>query len=165
MEKTKQQQGFTLIELLVTIVIAAILISIAVPWLQTMMTNNRIEATANRLRNEFIAKRNKAIETRTSQTVSSVTDFASTLTKIVDNDNEGNIIIAADGTIENDTDLEHIVYSICKGESYSSDKSDDIKELALVVYPSGLVSIKSEAQIVNKNTSDTSDDTEDIECN
>jgi len=52
----KRQTGFTLIELIVTLVVAAILITLAVPNFRDFLLNNRLTTTAN----EFTAAANLA---------------------------------------------------------------------------------------------------------
>lgn len=158
MEKIKQQ-GFTLIELLVTIAVVAILASIAVPAFKTMVINNRIEATANRLRNTFIQTRNKAIDAGADQhlTAAQIADKKSVMVDISRNNGSGDIVYAADGTLSS-TDLVHIVFSICYDGSATG-----IREKAVVLYPSGLASVKGESQLV-VTAGDQSDSNETLQC-
>ncbi len=163
MEKTKQQQGFTLLELLVTIVIAAIIAAIAIPALQTTIINNRVEATANDLRNMFIRKRNQAIsngQPRLITNAMATTDIADKYNDIVIKRNDGassTIIIAADGAVDS-TDLVHIGFSVC----YTGNNSK-IRNKAVVLFPSGLASIKDATQLL-ANDNDESVAQQKIDC-
>lgn len=58
-------QGFTLIELVVTMAVAAILISVAVPNLRTMIQNGRLNTQANDLVGDLSLARSEAIKRRT----------------------------------------------------------------------------------------------------
>jgi len=58
----RRRQGFTLVELLITIVIAAILITVAVPSYYVFIQNNRIADISNRLSASFNLARMEAIK-------------------------------------------------------------------------------------------------------
>ena len=64
-----RQHGFTLIELLTTIAIATLLVSIAVPSMQTFSQNSRQTAAVNDLVSGMHLARNTAITTNTRVTV------------------------------------------------------------------------------------------------
>ena len=162
MEKNYKQQGFTLLEMLVTIVIAAIIAAIAIPALQTTIINNRVEATANDLRNMFISKRNQAISNGQQQIIShaSITNIANDYDDVLIKRNDGlttSIIIAADGTLSS-TALIHIGYSVC----YTGDNGK-INNKAVVVFPSGLASVKGAKQLL-ANDNDDSVQYQSIDC-
>jgi len=65
----KRENGFTLIELLTTMAVAAILIAVAVPGLQSFQMNARQSASVNELLNGMRMARNTAITTNTRVTV------------------------------------------------------------------------------------------------
>ena len=67
--RIKRQKGFTLIELLSTIGIATLLISMAVPSMQTFSQNSRQTAAVNDLVSALHLARNTAITTNTRVTV------------------------------------------------------------------------------------------------
>lgn len=64
-----RQNGFTLIELLTTIAVATLLISLAVPSMQTFSQNSRQTAAVNDLVSGIHLARNTAITTNTRVTV------------------------------------------------------------------------------------------------
>jgi prepilin-type N-terminal cleavage/methylation domain-containing protein len=68
----RNHQGFTLIELMVTIAVAAIIMAIAVPSMQTMRANSRVSAAANDLASDLKKARNEAILARRNQTLSAI---------------------------------------------------------------------------------------------
>lgn len=61
----KKHSGFTLIELMVTLAVAAILITVAVPSLRTIIQNNRITTQTNELVTAFNLARSEAIKRAT----------------------------------------------------------------------------------------------------
>lgn len=63
---SKQMLGFTLIELVVTMVVAAILITVAVPAMQTFIQNGRINTQINDLKGDLSLARSEAIKRRTN---------------------------------------------------------------------------------------------------
>lgn len=64
-----QKQGFTLIEMMITIVIAALLLTIAVPSFQQSIRNNRLTAEANNLLTALALARSEAIKRGSPVTV------------------------------------------------------------------------------------------------
>ncbi len=158
MEKIKQQ-GLTLLELMVTIAIIAILASIAVPSFKTMIVNNRIEATANRLRNTFIQARNKAIESGALSPLDGDDDIlakASVMVEIRRNagSNSSSVTYAADGSLFS-TNLNQIVYSIC--QDGQAGEINGVRNKAVILFPSGLAVVKGQQQMV-------AGDTQSINC-
>jgi type IV fimbrial biogenesis protein FimT len=75
----KRLNGFTLIELIVTMVIAAIVLSIAVPSYQASVQNNRRTTAINELATALQLARSTAISRRVSVTVCRSTDGANCL--------------------------------------------------------------------------------------
>lgn len=65
-------KGFTLIELMVTISVAAIIMAIAVPSMQTMHANSRVSSVANDLAADLKKARNAAILARRNHTFAAV---------------------------------------------------------------------------------------------
>lgn len=179
MEKIKQQ-GFTLIELLITIAVVAILVSIAVPSFKIMVINNRIEASANRLRNGIVKARNLAMQRKTNvslffdssggikswdikegvaSTVISSDDVAAMTLIHEFADDAGKtktvvpeITFTQSGNIADTSDLTQRVFSVCYKES-----KEGVRGKAIVLSPSGLTMVKDENQMIN-NASDDSDD-------
>ena len=64
-----RQSGFTLPELMVTVVVVAILITVAVPGFRTMVQNNRITTQVNELVTSLNLARSEAIKRSTVVTV------------------------------------------------------------------------------------------------
>lgn len=73
----KKLNGFTLIELMLTIVVAAILITVAIPSFQQSIRNNRTTTQANELFTAMSLARMEAITQGESVTVCSSSDQAS----------------------------------------------------------------------------------------
>ncbi|MBF0145464.1 MAG: GspH/FimT family pseudopilin [Magnetococcales bacterium] len=69
--------GYTLVEMLVVLAIVAILVSGAVPFLSSMINNNRLTAQFNQLVGTLQFARSEAIRRQTSVTVCSSNDGAS----------------------------------------------------------------------------------------
>ena len=101
----KKIRGFTLIELLITVVIAAILVALAVPAMQSFVQNNRITAQLNELTTALVFTRSEAIKRKQVITICS----SSNSTLCGGNWNEGWIIfrdIDNDGVLDAGTDEE-----------------------------------------------------------
>ncbi len=73
----KKSNGFTLVELMLTIVIAAILLTMAIPSFQQLTRSNRTSTQANELFTALSMARMSAIERGEPVTVCSSTDQAS----------------------------------------------------------------------------------------
>jgi type IV fimbrial biogenesis protein FimT len=72
----RKESGFTLIELLITMVVAAILVSIAVPSFKLTFQNNRLVAQSNDLLGTMLYARSEAIELNTNVKVCASSDAA-----------------------------------------------------------------------------------------
>lgn len=57
----KQDTGFTLIELMVTLAVAAILLAIGIPNMQTLMENSRVKNAANNVVSDLMFARSQAV--------------------------------------------------------------------------------------------------------
>ncbi|MCH8072879.1 MAG: GspH/FimT family pseudopilin, partial [Proteobacteria bacterium] len=64
-----RQKGYTLIELLTTLGVASVLVSMAVPSMQSFRMNSRQSGTTNQLISTMHLARNTAITTNTRVTV------------------------------------------------------------------------------------------------
>ena len=100
----KKLNGFTVIELMITIVIAAILMTVAIPSFLKTIQNNQITTQANELFTSLSIARAEAIKQGDSVTVCSSTDQASCAGStdwktgwIVFTDNDGDRTIDDDG--------------------------------------------------------------------
>lgn len=62
--RMRNHQGFTLIELMVTISVAAIIMAIAIPSMQTLRANSRVSGVASDLAADLKKSRNAAIVAR-----------------------------------------------------------------------------------------------------
>ncbi len=67
----KKQHGFTLIELMVTLAIAAIVLTVGVPSMKTMIYNNRLTAATNSLVGSLAFARSEAVKQGISTTICS----------------------------------------------------------------------------------------------
>jgi type IV fimbrial biogenesis protein FimT len=72
----KRTRGFTLIELMVTIGVAAILATVAIPGLRTLVQNNRQASQANALVSALLLARSEAVKRSQSVTVCRSADQA-----------------------------------------------------------------------------------------
>ncbi|THB73641.1 MAG: prepilin-type N-terminal cleavage/methylation domain-containing protein [Gammaproteobacteria bacterium] len=166
MEKIKQQQGVTFIELLVSLAVVAILISVAAPAFQQMVVNNRVESTAELLRNSILHARNTSIQNKSAHSVrlngdaSAITgwvvgatgDFTSRL--IVEAVNEqielkeysgaaANIDYNSYGYIAGSEDLVKRVFTVCHKDGESG-----LMGKAVILSSSGMVMIKNANQSI-----------------
>ena len=70
MQKTRlKNSGFTLLELMITLSVAGILLSLAIPSFQELMTNNRTATNANRLVTALNLARSEAVKRGVQVTV------------------------------------------------------------------------------------------------
>ncbi len=101
----KRASGFTIVELIVTLAIAAILLSLGAPPMQTYLANQRVTAAMNTIATGFNLARSTAVEQRqptgvcaTSNGVScgGSTDWSRGWMVWVDNDESGTYTPAAD---------------------------------------------------------------------
>jgi len=76
--RMRNHQGFTLIELMVTISVAAIIMAIAIPSMQTMRADSRIAGVANELAADLKKSRNQAVIARRNQTLSAINTSVTT---------------------------------------------------------------------------------------
>lgn len=72
----KHAHGFTLVELLITILVAALLLSLAIPAFNSFVENNRIVSSTNELVSALAVARNGAIHRRDTVTLCSSADTA-----------------------------------------------------------------------------------------
>lgn len=166
MEKINQQ-GVTLIELMITVAIAAILVSVAVPSFQQMIANNRVESTAEKLRNSILHARNTSIKKKSGHSVvfdvenSEITgwrvgatnDPGSILMRETVNDQvevKENNGVGAEikfdpyGYIAGDQDLVKRIFAVCEKEG----GSEVIMGKAVVFSAGGMVMIKNANQSI-----------------
>jgi type IV fimbrial biogenesis protein FimT len=68
------QKGYTLIELMTTLAVAAVLISVAMPGMQSFRQNSRLTGTANELISTMHLARNTAITTNSRVTLCASSD-------------------------------------------------------------------------------------------
>ncbi len=64
-------RGFTLVELMVTLIVAAILVTVAVPGFRSLIRSNQVTTQANDLLTAFQIARNEALKRRTTVSVCS----------------------------------------------------------------------------------------------
>ncbi len=69
MSVTKPQTGFTLIELMVTLLVAALILTVAVPDFRSMMQRNRVAAAANAIVGALAYARSAAVNRGVNVTV------------------------------------------------------------------------------------------------
>ncbi|WP_371195804.1 GspH/FimT family pseudopilin [Glaciecola sp. SC05] len=72
----KRQRGVTLVEMLITLAIAAILLTLVAPNVQSILTKNKITAEINELSGLLQFARYTAIDEQTTAVVCPSTDFA-----------------------------------------------------------------------------------------
>jgi len=72
---TANFKGYTLVEMMMTMVIAAVLLGVGIPGLQTFIKNNRILATTNNLMTALKTARSEAMTQRLNVVVCSTDDF------------------------------------------------------------------------------------------
>jgi len=73
----KKQNGFTLIELMVTLVVATILITVAVPGMQSMIESNKVVTAANSISSVMNLARSEAAKRAVNVTACVSNDQAS----------------------------------------------------------------------------------------
>jgi len=93
--KKRNNYGFTLIELMITLVVAVIVLTVAVPSLQDMVTSNRVAtevnslvATLNRARSEAI-KRGESVKLCASNTCTGTGNWSDGWILFRDTDDDG----------------------------------------------------------------------------
>jgi len=95
--KPHDNLGFTLVELMVTVVIVAILLTVAVPSFQEMVKNNRISIATNEFVDIVQFARTEAVKRSTSVTVEATNpantgnEWGQGITVGVDTNSDGNI--------------------------------------------------------------------------
>ncbi len=60
--QTTRDRGFTLVELMVTIAVFAIIVSLAVPSMQQMISSQRVRAVASDIASDLVIARNEAVK-------------------------------------------------------------------------------------------------------
>lgn len=72
----RTQSGFTIIELMMTLVVAAIMLTFAVPSMQAMVANNRLTTATNTLVGDFNLARSEAIKRNRSAYITALNPVA-----------------------------------------------------------------------------------------
>lgn len=181
MEKIKIQQGVTLIELMVTVAVVVILMSFAVPGFQQMVANNRVESTAEDLRNSILKARNKSMQDSSGHRLSFTSASGGKVTAWDVKDSGGSdlasetvsdqIVVSeygesgsVDSIVYNDLgyiagseDLVRRIFTICH-----KDGNPGYMGKAVILFPSGLVMIKNANQSIEHPTDGSTLETDDI---
>lgn len=77
-KRMKKGMGFTLIELMITIAVAAILLTLAVPSMRTIILNNRVTSQSNAFLSSLVVARSEAIKRNAQVKITAVDSSVTT---------------------------------------------------------------------------------------
>ncbi|GAA5317385.1 MAG: hypothetical protein AseanaTS_25900 [Candidatus Pelagadaptatus aseana] len=99
-----KQRGFTLIELMVTVVVLAILVTVALPGFNTMIDNQRIQSTQRTMLSAINLARSEATHRNQTVTIASAggADWEDGISIYTDNDAGGNTAFTGADTLIKD---------------------------------------------------------------
>ena len=135
----KMQNGFSLVELIVTVAIAAIVVSVGIPSLQSSMRDNRQSTAVNELSSALQMARSSAISRRERVTVCKSPDG---LNCVAANDWTQGWIVFADpnnpNVRDNAEEILHVHSAVRGNVTIAGDPNNDVENL-IAFQPQGML--------------------------